>query len=147
MDCNYIKNNLFAIAEKRLNEADLVRVTEHVSRCSSCAGTLESFSLFVDAIDREKQTQFNPFLATRILSKMEAHGDTREKESFSLPKVLKPVLAISLIILAVLTGFIAGRQGNYVKQSRPYESELNLMKADLFISELNDEDKTLKFYK
>ena len=49
MDCNYIKNNLFAIAEKRLNEADLVRVTEHVSRCSSCAGTLESFSLFVDA--------------------------------------------------------------------------------------------------
>jgi hypothetical protein len=61
--------------------------------------------------------------------------------------VLQPVLAVTLVLLAVLTGFFAGRQGKNLNRISAYERNLNKMKTDLFISELNDEDKILKLYK
>ena len=54
---------------------------------------------------------------------------------------------MTLVFLAILTGVFAGRQGKNLNHNSAYERNLNKMKSDLFISELNDEDKTVKLYK
>jgi hypothetical protein len=64
-----------------------------------------------------------------------------------MPGSLQPVFATTLIILALLTGFIAGKQGKNIGRNPVSINSLNTMKSELFISELRDEDKILKLYK
>jgi len=109
---------------------------------------LSSFSSIMDMIEKDKQAVYNPFLTTRLLQKMESHAIAGEhKVLVHLPVILRPVLAVALILLAVLTGFLAGKQGKHFTTKSAYERNLNSMKADLFISDLNDEDKTMELYK
>ncbi|MGA2822546.1 MAG: zf-HC2 domain-containing protein [Bacteroidales bacterium] len=148
MNCNFIRNNLFTIVENELPEAEMTKVREHIAGCTSCSALIVSFSSIMDVIEKDRKTEHNPFLATRILQKMESHRTTGDRRFlFHIPRVLQPVLAVTLVLLAVLTGFFAGRQGKNLNRISAYERNLNKMKTDLFISELNDEDKILKLYK
>ncbi|MCX6286270.1 MAG: hypothetical protein NTY96_04085 [Bacteroidetes bacterium] len=147
MDCTFIKDNIFPIVENQLPEAVMARARDHITGCNSCSGILTSFASLNEVIEKDKKMEINPFLTTRILQKLEAHnaiGDHRIL--FRMPRLLQPILAAALILLAVLTGFFAGKQGKSLSQNQAKRG-LNIMKAELFISELNDEDKTLELYK
>ncbi|MEI7490525.1 MAG: hypothetical protein WCK92_03940 [Bacteroidota bacterium] len=147
MDCTFIKDNLFAIKENRLKADEIALVGEHVSGCGSCSSLLNSFSSFIEVIDKDRQTAVNPFLAARTLLKMEQYFEEADHgRMFHLPRLLQPVLACALILLAVITGFFAGIQGKNISQNMT-KSDLSVMKTELFISELNDEDKILQLYK
>jgi len=147
MDCNFIKNNLFAIAENRLPEGEMASVGEHIAVCNSCSARLSSFASFMEMIEKDRTTPISPFLTARILQKMEAYGHKEDVGIvFHLPSLLQPVLAAVLILLAVFTGYFAGKQGKYPTQGQQ-RNDLTIMKAELFASELNDEDKTLELYK
>ena len=146
-DCEFIQNNLFAILENGLPEAEMARVKEHMEGCRSCEEMMSSFSTYTTLIEDEKTAGFNPFLGTRILQKMEAHIAVAGHGGMpQFPRLLRPLMAAALIILAVLTGFFAGKQGRSISRQTS-RSNMNIMKSDLFISELNDEDKTIELYK
>jgi hypothetical protein len=146
-NCEFIQNNLFLIQENGLAEAEMAKAREHLSGCRSCEALMSSFSSYILMIENEKQAGFNPFLGTRILQKMEAAAaDTGHRGLPQLPRSLRPLMAAALIILAVLTGVLAGKEGRSVTRQKS-GSDLNAMKSDLFISELNDEDKTTELYK
>lgn len=148
MNCEFIKNNLFAIAEKQLPDEEYKAVLAHAASCGDCSSKLASFISLMDVIEKEKSTKLNPFLAARILQKMETHGVSESKGIFlRIPGVLQPVFAVALIMLAVLTGFLAGRQGSLAGREAGNKNDLSVMKSDLFISDLNDEDKTVELYK
>jgi len=148
MDCTFIQNNLFAIAENHLTETEMSGVREHVSACANCAASVAAFSSLFDVIERDRQAEYNPFLSTRILQKMENHSVLRRRGVLhQMPGILRPLLAVALIVLAVFTGFLAGKQGKHFTEAPAYRNDLNAMKSDLFISELNDEDKTVELYK
>lgn len=147
MDCTYIKNNLFAIVENRLQKSEIALAREHAAGCKSCSALLSSFSSFIDVIGKDRQVEINPFLAARMLQKLEAHSAIDDHGFlFRMARMLQPVLAATLILLAVLTGFFAGLQGQNISHDKA-QSDLKVMKTELFISELNDEDKTLELYK
>lgn len=148
MDCTFIQNNLFAIAENHLTEAEMSGVKEHLSACANCAASVASFASLFELIERDRKAEFNPFLSTRILQKMENRSVRPGRGVLLLmPGALRPLLAAVLIILAVFTGFLAGKQGKHLSEAPAYRNDLKTMKSDLFISELNDEDKTVELYK
>jgi predicted anti-sigma-YlaC factor YlaD len=148
MDCDFIKNKLFAIAENRLPEAELEEAREHLAKCASCAGAVSSFTSFMEVIEQERKTETDPFLAAKTLHSMESYRPAKGPGLFiRMPGSLQPVFATTLIILALLTGFIAGKQGKNIGRNPVSINSLNTMKSELFISELRDEDKILKLYK
>ncbi len=148
MDCTFIKNNLFALTEKQLPATELALAKEHIAGCAACSVYVTSFSSIMEVIEKDRKTEPNPFLATRIFQKMESQGAVANHNIFlRIPRVLQPAIAVALILLAVLTGFFAGKQGKQLSQVPAYEKNLNEMKAQMFISELNDEDKTVELYK
>ncbi|MEI6883092.1 MAG: hypothetical protein WCO02_01285 [Bacteroidota bacterium] len=148
MNCEFIKNNLFAIAEKQLSDEEYNAALAHAAGCGDCSSRLASFMSLMDVIDKEKSSQPNPFLTARILQKMESHGVSEGRGIFvRLPAVLQPVFAVALIMLAILTGFLAGKQGRNRGEGAAFKNDLSVMKSDLFITELNDEDKTVELYK
>jgi len=148
MDCTFINNNLFALAEDHLPATERALAKEHIAGCATCSARVSSFSAIMEVIEKDRKTEPNPFLSTRILQKMESQGAAANYNIFlRIPRVLQPALAAVLILLAVLTGFFAGKQGKQLSQVPAYERTLNEMKAQMFISELNDEDKTVELYK
>ncbi|MEI8005534.1 MAG: zf-HC2 domain-containing protein [Bacteroidota bacterium] len=147
MNCKFIEDNLFAIQESLLPEAEMAQVSEHLSECRNCQAMMSSFSSFTALIEDEKAAGFNAFLGTRILRKLEEHGNPAGHSGMlQLPWLQRPLMAVALIILAVLTGFFAGKQGGSISRQTS-RSDLYVMKSDLFISDLNDEDKTIELYK
>ncbi|MCX6285009.1 MAG: zf-HC2 domain-containing protein [Bacteroidetes bacterium] len=147
MDCTFIRTNLFAITENQLPEPEIAMVREHLAGCVSCASLLSSFSSLTEVIEKDRQTPVNPFLAAQTLLKVEKHfGGAEHGIMFNLPRLLQPALAAAMILLAVITGFFAGMQGKNISHNKA-KNDLSVMKAELFISELNDEDKTLELYK
>jgi predicted anti-sigma-YlaC factor YlaD len=146
-NCEFIQNNLFAIQENGFSEAGMALVKEHLAGCKSCEAMLQSFTSFTDLIETEKKEDFTPFLGTRILQKMELQTAAAGYSGMlQFPRALRPLMAAALIILAVLTGFLAGKQGRSITRQTA-GPDLNAMKSDLFITELNDEDKTIELYK
>jgi len=146
-DCKFIRDNLFDIQDNLLPEAGMARSREHLAGCPGCASMLSSISSVNELIEEEKKVSFNPFLGTRILLKIDAHNAVNGHRGMpQFPRLLRPLMAAALIILAVLTGFFAGKQGSSIRRQTS-GPDLNIMKSELFISELNDEDKTIELYK
>ena len=74
MDCTFIKNNLFALTEKQLPATELALAKEHIAGCAACSVYVTSFSSIMEVIEKDRKTEPNPFLATRIFQKMESQG-------------------------------------------------------------------------
>lgn len=98
-------------------------------------------------IEAEKLAEPSPFLEARILHSMESLNEKPSGLFRINGVILKPVLATLLVLLAVFTGFFAGRHNISSQREAAYADRLSTMKTELFISEINDEDKSLELYK
>ena len=146
-NCKFIRDNLFDIQDNLLPEAGMAMAREHLAGCPGCASMLSTISSVTGLIEEEKKATFNPFFGTRIMLKIDAHNAVNGHRGMpQFPRLLRPLMAAALIILAVLTGFFAGKQGRTLSRQAS-RSDMNIMKSELFISELNDEDKTIELYK
>ncbi|MCX6241535.1 MAG: zf-HC2 domain-containing protein [Bacteroidetes bacterium] len=148
MDCKFVNDNLFSITENRLSEAEQALVIKHIAGCPGCTAAVDSFTSIIGMIEKDTKIEPDPFLAARILQNMESqYSPARQGIFFLIPRVLQPVLAVALILLAVFSGFLAGKQGRQISGNTDYKKDLSVVKSELFISELNDEDKTVELYK
>lgn len=74
----------------------------HLAVCQECRLLARNYASFLDAVEVEKSFQVSPFMATRVLAKMEAQS----KSSFTL--VLKPSL-----VMAFTIAFVIGLSGTW----------------------------------
>lgn len=105
MNCVTCKNQVEAYLEGKLSEGAEMLVEAHLSSCNDCAALYRTMLLVNRITTHEKSILPNPFMATRILARIDALDELR----FSRPKkVLKPVLIGVTIAAAVLFGVFTG---------------------------------------
>lgn len=119
MNCNLCKQELDAYREGRLPEGMRTQVETHLALCSDCSAIYQMEILSNRVMDTEKQVQSNPFLATRVMTGIEAM-EQRSESYERIPayqKALKPVLVSLSIAAAILVGIFAGSIYQPAKQA------------------------------
>jgi len=102
MKCNILNSDLILYAERSLPAERRDLLESHVSECEECRAFLAFLVKSMTLIDKDKETDQNPFLYTRIMAKMEAD----EKQTWSQHKSFIPALVFSAIFLAGILGGI-----------------------------------------
>ncbi len=110
MNCVLCQKELDAYREGTLPEGIRIQVETHLRTCKECSESFHLISISSQVIDKEKRTQPNPFLVTRIMAGIEEmeqrHESTRRISANQ--KVLKPVLISVSIAAAIFIGIMAG---------------------------------------
>lgn len=111
MNCFTCEHYFDAYFEGVLSSEMKSQMEEHLDSCKSCA---EMYALWQKAeymIKEEKSTSFNPFLATRVMSKLEMPSETAARKQL----VFKPVTIAFIVGIAVFLGVILGNLYQPVK--------------------------------
>lgn len=141
MDCKDIQHYVAAFAEGELSPEIRAAMTEHMSGCESCSRLAEGYLAIESIIASEKAKEPNPFLATRILQKLENNNDQKSQPGIL---VLRRAV-ISLVLLAALViGFFIGNYG-MSRNSRisAGSNQIEVLRSDFYVHDFVDEDITL----
>jgi predicted anti-sigma-YlaC factor YlaD len=122
MNCNLCKQELEAYHEGRLPEGIRVQVENHLRNCSACHNIYKMELLANRIISDEKETQSNPFLATRVMTEIEA---LKKLPIPAYKKILKPALISVSLAAAIFMGILAGNIYKPVSYSEKIPVELS----------------------
>jgi predicted anti-sigma-YlaC factor YlaD len=114
MNCNFCIEQLDDYRDGKLTEDDSIQVKTHLENCADCMEVYKLLVLTELVISEEKNTESNPFLVTRIISKINQSEKTLNQFD-KIPvyqSVLKPVLVTISIVAAIFFGVIIGREYN-----------------------------------
>ncbi|MBN1159510.1 MAG: zf-HC2 domain-containing protein [Bacteroidales bacterium] len=129
MDCKTCKENLEAYLKGRLPQDLKQSITLHLKECTDCSIYYSTFLLAEKVIQKESQLEPNPFLATRVMARIEALeqvAETVEKRRL-FSRIWQPVLATVSIAAAVFIGVMAGNLYQPVQLSGQIPEELVYM--------------------
>jgi len=108
MKCQLCQENLEAYQEDRLSSGMINQVESHLKTCDSCKRLSEIQILAGRVISVEKETDADPFLATRVMAQIE-RLDTESFENIPLvSRILRPALITLSLSAAVLFGIMLG---------------------------------------
>ena len=141
MDCRFIKENLFAIAEKRLPENELARVSEHVETCGGCKEMIGFFARMEEGIRELKETEPGPFVSTRTLAMLEKrYQDPVQQKGFPARLILQPAVISLFMGLAIFAGILFGSYGFRQHDRAAAASETELLLSELGLGEVASEE-------
>lgn len=145
MNCKTISSAAWEYLEGSLSPSEKDAFEDHLSLCTNCRQLISELSKIESVINESKKTTIDPYLATRIIGRIETELHQRE-----LPRYFRPILFLRpvMIVVAVLIGTAAGiyvASGRQPLQSKAIaqQQELMSLQSELFISDLLDEDKSL----
>ena len=99
MNCKDVENKLIFYLENECDTRNAELIREHLNTCKSCRSKYEYLKETFAYIDEQTADQVNPFIKTRIMSKIHAN-----KRSVIIAKTLSAVAFAALLIVAVLAG-------------------------------------------
>jgi len=79
-------------------------VERHLDTCPGCQKTFQQMRLMMEALEQQKSHRSSPFLATRILNRLET-GKRPDRKSYILHK---PVWGVAAVVAVILTGVLTG---------------------------------------
>jgi predicted anti-sigma-YlaC factor YlaD len=110
MHCNTCKENLEAYMNGRLPDDMMRSMKAHLNECADCKVVYTALLLSEKMIKEESLKKPNPFLATRVMAKIEAleriTSGTEKAGVFS--RIWQPVFITISLALAIFIGIIAG---------------------------------------
>ncbi|MCX6234306.1 MAG: hypothetical protein NT175_06215 [Bacteroidetes bacterium] len=144
MDCFFVRSNLFSYQEKQLSGRKYKEFEDHLYSCEECTRIVSNFQSVTSFIEEKKSDEPNPFIRTRILQRIESQMEgTREKPYPIFQRILRPISASFLLLIAVIIGF------SIIKQREPqifeninHQNDIQVMKSGLNIPDFIDEDNT-----
>ena len=144
MDCSFIRRNLFSYQEHQLSDKDNKEFENHLLSCEECSRIVSEFQSVTSVIELRKTEEPNPFAGTRIIQKLESEMESiKEKREPVFIRILQPLSAAALLVIAVIIGF------SIVKQREPgisaiinHQQEIQAIQSDLNIPDFVDEDET-----
>lgn len=145
MDCSEFKSNFFTFREGTLSEELRFSCERHLASCIACTKLHTEFIKIDALIDHEKAIEPNPFVATRILQRLE-NEFKRPKNSHSPAwlRVLQPVAIAFALSCGILIGsYTAKKEIAPLNQSVNSTENIEFLRSNLFITEFADEDKIL----
>jgi hypothetical protein len=141
MDCTFIKENLFAIAESTLHPDIQAVADKHLQSCTGCQQLVDKFRSINDSIAVTRSLEPDPFVSTRIIAGLESRYLAPSNSPFVRNRFyLRPVLLGLLLGSSIFSGILLGQFGvakhDQVAQAKTIES----LRSELNIHELTDED-------
>ncbi len=131
MNCKDIENKLIFFIEGKLPDAENLQIKQHLEKCSECSKKAEFIRLSLAFSDTEKNEKVNPFVTTRILSKI----NTNRNVKISVKKVLQPVFVAVLLFFTIWLGnFSANTYFNYEYKIVDYQDTTTLNKTEQFVA-------------
>jgi predicted anti-sigma-YlaC factor YlaD len=106
MNCKILHNGLFLYAEGSLPSDRMKTVESHLEECEGCRRFIEYLQESLMVIEREKESDHNPFLSTRILAELES---VREIRPLFRRKWITAFAFVTLLIVAVIGGLNLGK--------------------------------------
>jgi len=145
MNCFEIKENLFKYSEDELPADTRRAFQEHTRTCQACSAIVADFISFELLIGNEKIIKPNAFAGTRILQSLESEMELQNyHQRIRFSRLLQPALVTLSLILALLIGFVIGRQGGLnINAKAANTQQVETLKSDLYISHFIDEEQTL----
>ena len=123
MKCNYRHNLYIDYLEGKLDRESQYKIEEHLRVCDSCMEFVKKLKETFSVIEEEKSVSPDPFMYTRIQSKLGSGG--KHTPVLRLKLVFQSVAAAVLILLGIYTGKLIG-QGFSDKKSlnTDYQTEV-----------------------
>lgn len=123
MKCKIVHKNMMDFLEGSLDDSLKYNIQTHLNECAKCAGMMRDFQYMSELIKKEKDISPDPFMFTRIKSKIEAYG----KEEITIyPKLIfHRIAAIVVIALGISGGLAIGSK--YLKKDKlisDYQTEI-----------------------
>lgn len=109
MNCALCQNYLDAWLAGTLSASLTIQVDSHLSHCPQCREVAELLKLSEAFIAGEKQTEPNPFLATRIMAAIEANEARVSQPVPAIIRLLRPAAITLSLAAAVFAGIFLGR--------------------------------------
>ena len=106
MNCKFCQKNLDAFREGLLPSDMQSMLKGHIDTCKECNHVYNTLLLADRVIEAEKETESDPFLATRVMAHIEGVRYTGES---GFTKVLRPALYTLSLAAAVFAGILIGR--------------------------------------
>ncbi len=112
--CARVRARLVSLAERRLPEAELRGMREHLEACPDCASLLRRFAEAWDdpapPLEPRPSADFLPRLMARIEAE-EASPSVRPGIAAIAWRVLRPAAAAALVLAGILAGHELGKTG------------------------------------
>jgi hypothetical protein len=127
MNCQLCQEKTDAYREDRLPTDTRIQVEAHLRVCGKCAESYRLQAIAERIINQEKEIQFNPFLSTRILTRIEVLETPNYKIRPLYKKVFRPVLLTAAVAAAIFYGIIIGSINKPVQSRESIPVELALI--------------------
>ncbi len=135
MKCRVIHKKLIFYLDGELSQEETKKTEAHLSQCPACFAFAEEMKKTLGIIQAEKITEVNPFIYTRIKTRLENQGKIETKP------VLKPVFVRILQPAAIAIGLMAGIYTGIKIGHAPYRNEMKMMVAEQGLVPYIDEMK------
>jgi anti-sigma factor RsiW len=132
MRCKDFNDDLIFFAEGSLPEKRKVEVESHLKECEECRNFLQVLQEAYIFIEKDKIVETDPFIFTRIMSKLEAPEAVRRAPSL---KLVPSMVAATVFFAAVTGGVMLGRFCSFSSQP----NELILGEEIRFLDEISQE--------
>ncbi len=112
MKCKEIHNKIIFYLENDLSKEERKHFEDHLQNCNSCKELLHEMQQTLLVIDTEKHINPNPFVITRIHSKLESLEDKRlaALPQVKLTSTFRVAAAIAVLLIAGFSGVVLGNK-------------------------------------
>jgi predicted anti-sigma-YlaC factor YlaD len=134
MNCKKIQNDLIFFIEGEINAVRKSVIENHINECPECIYLYNKLKESFEIINKEKETESNPFLNTRIQEKIRIIKYQTDKIILK-PLLVKIIQTAAIIIL--LTGgiFFGFNLGNSLNN----DGKLGIQSEQIYVNELHQE--------
>jgi predicted anti-sigma-YlaC factor YlaD len=141
MECRIVQHNLFTYHEGHLAPGLKKDIEAHLSECGSCKQLLTGIQAMEAAIENSKAAEPNPYITTRIMQHIDNELINPEIKHFF---VLRPILLTLTALCAIAVGIVIGKSSfDRISVNDENQNQIENLKAELFIHDFIDENKTL----
>jgi predicted anti-sigma-YlaC factor YlaD len=117
MKCKNINKDLIFFAEGSLTGKRKEEISKHLSECKICRDFARELNLALKIIEKEKEIAVNPFLYSRINTKISSNEEAQNVFITTAVKLLRPVFIALLILTGIFSGF---KLGSYYSEKYSY---------------------------
>jgi hypothetical protein len=138
MNCSVCQKNLKDYLAGSLPEDMQSQMHRHIQECADCQMAYSVQLLTEKVIATEVSEQSDPFLATRVMAKIETLGkESHVDPDFSVFKrILQPAIVVTSLAAAIVVGIFVGNLYSRAMHSNAVPEELVLL-DDTSIESLN----------
>ena len=127
MNCRSCQEKSEAYLNGSLPEDIRIQVEIHLKECNECSRSYRLFTVAEKVIAEEKAFRSNPFLATRIMARIENMENPMNQPFPVLVRITRPVLMTISLAVAIFLGFIIGNMATSSADNKVIPAELTLM--------------------